>query len=119
VTVQEDHDLADHLLLGPGGRDAAGSHLTDAVHLLQAIRLCLDDIEHLVAEGAQELLGSGLLPTPTPPLNWITTMPNTAELFDTENIKSKTKSHQLSSSWTLALIVPAALVLHHGVVLRE
>ncbi len=30
---------------------------TDAVHLLQAIRLCLDDIEHLVAEGAQELLG--------------------------------------------------------------
>src|SRR6266496_5240437 len=57
VAVQEDHDLADHLLLGPGRRDAAGSHRTDAIHLPQAIRLRLDDIEHLVAEGAQELLG--------------------------------------------------------------
>src|SRR6266516_651999 len=57
VAVQEDHDLADHLLLGPGRRDAAGSHRTDAIHLPQAIRLRLDDIEHLVAKGAQELLG--------------------------------------------------------------
>ncbi len=32
MAVQEDHDLADRLLLGPGGRDAAGSHRTDAVH---------------------------------------------------------------------------------------
>src|SRR6266567_1284663 len=55
-TVQEDHDLADRLLLGPGGRDAAGSYRADAVHLPQAIRLRLDDVEHLVAEGAQELL---------------------------------------------------------------
>src|SRR6266516_7691689 len=36
--------------------DAAGSYRTDAVHLPQAIRLRLDDVEHLVAEGAQELL---------------------------------------------------------------
>src|SRR6266536_2793305 len=57
MAVQEDHDLADRLLLGPGGRDAAGSYRTDAVHLPQAIRLRLDDLEHLVAEGAQELLG--------------------------------------------------------------
>jgi hypothetical protein len=34
-------------------------------------------------------------PLRSPALNWITTMPNTAELFDTENIRSKTKSHQL------------------------
>jgi hypothetical protein len=57
MAVQEDHDLADRLLLDPGGRDAAGSYRTDAVHLSQAIRLRLDDIEYLVAEGAQELLG--------------------------------------------------------------
>ena len=31
----------------------------------------------------------------SPALNWIATMQNTAELFDTENIKSKTKSHEL------------------------
>ena len=54
--VQEDHDLADRLLLGPGSRDAAGSYRADAVHLPQAIRLRLDDVEYLVAEGAQELL---------------------------------------------------------------
>src|SRR6266487_873528 len=57
MAVQEDHDLADCLLLGPGGRDAAGSHRADAVHLPQAIRLRLDDVKHLVAEGTQELFG--------------------------------------------------------------
>src|SRR6266568_2573663 len=57
LAMQEDHDLADRLLLGPGGPDAAGSYRADAVHLPQAIRLRLDDIEHLVAEGAQKLLG--------------------------------------------------------------
>src|SRR6266700_7328819 len=57
MAVQEDHDLGDSLLLGPGSRDAAGSYRTDAVHLPQAIRLRLDDVEYLVAEGAQQLLG--------------------------------------------------------------
>jgi hypothetical protein len=28
MTVQENHDLADGLLLGPGGRDAASSYWT-------------------------------------------------------------------------------------------
>jgi len=49
----------DHLLLGPGSRDATGSYRTDSANLPQAIRLRLDDVEHLVAEGAQELLGIG------------------------------------------------------------
>src|SRR6266516_5743200 len=57
MAVQEDHDLADRLLLGPGGRDAAGAHRTDAIHLPQTIWFRFDDIEHLLAEGAQELLG--------------------------------------------------------------
>src|SRR5262249_56208413 len=57
MAVQEDHDLADGRLLGPGGRDSAGSYRTDAVHLAQAIRLRLDDVEHLLTKGAQELLG--------------------------------------------------------------
>jgi hypothetical protein len=55
--VEEDHDLADRLLLGPGGCDSAGSYRTDAVHLAQTIRLRLNDVEHLLAEGARELLG--------------------------------------------------------------
>ena len=57
MAVQEHHDLADRLLLGPGGRNATGSYRTDSVHLPQATRLRLDDVEHLVGEGAQELLG--------------------------------------------------------------
>jgi hypothetical protein len=55
--VQEHHDLADRLLLGPGGRDSAGSYGADTIYLLQAIRLRLDDVEHPLPEGAQELLG--------------------------------------------------------------
>src|SRR6266550_1868851 len=42
MAVQEHHDLADRLLLGPGGRNAAGSYRTDSVHLPQATRLRLD-----------------------------------------------------------------------------
>src|SRR5262249_31680791 len=57
MAVQENHDLADCLLLGPGGRDASGSYRTDAVYLLQAIRCRLDDIEYLLTKGAQKLLG--------------------------------------------------------------
>jgi hypothetical protein len=57
VPVQEHHDLAHHLLLRPGGRDAAGSYWTNAIYLLEAVRFRLNDIEHPVAEGAQKLLG--------------------------------------------------------------
>src|SRR5438132_3442037 len=44
TTVQEHHDFADRLLLGPGGRNATGSYRTDSVHLPQATRLRLDDV---------------------------------------------------------------------------
>src|SRR5262249_31797605 len=57
MAVQEDHDLAHDLLLGPSCGDAAGADGTDAVHLLQAMGLRLDDVEYLLAEGAQQLLG--------------------------------------------------------------
>src|SRR5262249_35701520 len=57
MAVQENHDLADCLLLGPGDRDACGSYRTNAVYLAQAIRCRLDDIEHLLAKGAPKLLG--------------------------------------------------------------
>ncbi len=57
MAVQEDHDLADDLLLGPGDGDAARPHRTDAVHLPQAVGLRLDDVEHLLPEGAQQFLG--------------------------------------------------------------
>jgi hypothetical protein len=57
MAVQEHHDLADRLLLGPGGRDAAGSYRTDAVNLSQAIQLRFDDVEYLIAERARELPG--------------------------------------------------------------
>ena len=55
--VQEDHDLADDLLLGPGGGDALGAHRADARHLAQALGLRFDDVEHLLAEGPHQLLG--------------------------------------------------------------
>ena len=57
MAVQEDHDLAHDLLLGPGAGDALGAHRADAGHLAQAIRLRLDHIEHFVAECPDHLLG--------------------------------------------------------------
>src|SRR5258707_10900980 len=57
VAVQEDHDLTDDLLLGPGRNNAARPHRANAIHLPQAVGLRLDDVEHLLPEGAQELLG--------------------------------------------------------------
>ena len=56
MAVQEDHDLADDLLLGPGVGDALGAHRADAGHLAQALGLGLDDVEHLLAEGSTSFL---------------------------------------------------------------
>ena len=50
VAVQEHHDLADNLLLGPGVGDALRPHFSDARHLAQTFRLGLDHVEHLLAE---------------------------------------------------------------------
>ena len=57
MAVQEDHDLADDLLLGPGVGDPLGAHGTDAGHLTKPIRLGLDDVEHLLPERLDHLLG--------------------------------------------------------------
>jgi hypothetical protein len=62
--VQEDHDLSDRLLVGPGGDDPSRTHGANAADLPQAIGLRLDDLEHLLAEGAQQLLGVGRADTP-------------------------------------------------------
>ena len=56
VAVQKHHDLADHLLLGPGIDDALRPDLAGPAHLAQALRSALDDVEHLLAEAADQLL---------------------------------------------------------------
>jgi hypothetical protein len=57
MAVQEDHDLADDLLLGPSSNDAARPYRPDGIHFPQVVGFRLDNIEHLLPEGAQELLG--------------------------------------------------------------
>ena len=57
--MQEDHDLPDDLLLGPGVRDALGPNRADACHLAKPIRLGLDDVEDPLPEGLDHLLGVG------------------------------------------------------------
>src|ERR1700722_14828188 len=64
MTVQEDHDLPHRLLLGPGSGDAAGSYRSDAVYLTQSVWRRLNNVEHLVAESAQQLLGVGRADAP-------------------------------------------------------
>ena len=56
VAVQEHHDLADHLLLGPGIDDALRPDLADPAYLAQALRRAFDDVEHRLAEAAHQLL---------------------------------------------------------------
>src|SRR5216683_4841683 len=57
VAMQEQHDLADHLLLGPTANDALRPLRADPGHLAQAARLLLDDLEHGIAESAHQLFG--------------------------------------------------------------
>jgi hypothetical protein len=57
VAVQEQHDLADHLLLGPAGDDPLRPLRADPSYLAQARRLLLDHVEHGLTEGAHQLLG--------------------------------------------------------------
>ena len=64
VAVQEHHDLADHLLLGPGVGDPLRPHLADAGHLAQTLRLALDHIEDLLAERPHQLAGVDRADTP-------------------------------------------------------
>jgi hypothetical protein len=57
VAMQKHHDLTHHLLLGPGSHNAACADMANAVNFAQTIRLRLDDVEHLLAESTQQLLG--------------------------------------------------------------
>jgi hypothetical protein len=57
VTVQEDYDLPDCLLLGPGGENVGGANRPDAVDFAQPLRRRFNDVEHLLAERPHELLG--------------------------------------------------------------
>ena len=56
VAVQEQHDLPDHLLLGPARDHSLSALRTDPGHLTQAARLLLDDFEHGFGEGSDQLL---------------------------------------------------------------
>ena len=56
VAVQKQHDLPNHLLLGPARDDPLRALRADAGHLTKAIGLLLDDVEHGFAEGAYKLL---------------------------------------------------------------
>jgi hypothetical protein len=47
VAVQEQHDLADNLLLGPASDDPPRSLRADTGHLTQTTRLLLDDLGRL------------------------------------------------------------------------
>jgi hypothetical protein len=55
--VQEQHDLADHLLVGPAGHDPFAAHRPDARHFGQALGVLFDHIEHGLAECLDQLLG--------------------------------------------------------------
>ena len=67
VAVQEQHDLADDLLLGPAGDDALGAFRADPADLSQPVRLLRNDLEHRLAEGPHELSGiDGADPTDHP-----------------------------------------------------
>ena len=57
VGVQEQHDLADDLLLGPAGNDARGALGADPGHLAQPAGLLLDHLEHRLTECTHQLLG--------------------------------------------------------------
>ena len=55
--MQEQHDLADHLLLRPAGNNAGGPLGSDAGHLAQTGRLLLDQFEHRRPERPHQLGG--------------------------------------------------------------
>ena len=57
MAVQEDHDLADGTLLGPALDDLAGPLRSDARQRAQPVGFRLDDLEHGIAEGGDQLAG--------------------------------------------------------------
>ena len=59
MRLEEDHDLADRLLVRPAGGDALRAQRTDALHFAQTSRRPLDDVEDGVAERGDQSLGVG------------------------------------------------------------
>ena len=57
VAMQEHHDFPDRFLFCPGGKNAGRANRSDSIDFAQPVRRCLDDVEHLFAEGAHQLLG--------------------------------------------------------------
>ena len=55
--MQEQHDLADDLLVSPAGDDTPGPLGADPRHFMQPLRLLLDQVEHCLAERAHQLTG--------------------------------------------------------------
>ncbi len=57
--MQEQHDVAHRALLAPGGRDPLGEATADPGHFPEALRAALDHLEHLLAEGGDQLASHG------------------------------------------------------------
>ena len=57
MSLEKDHDLADYSLIMPAFRDAFLTGNADASDLGQPFGLFLDDLEDLLAEGLDQLLG--------------------------------------------------------------
>ena len=58
--MQEQHDLADNLLLGPARSNALGPFRPNTLDLAQAPGILLDDIEHRLTEGLHQAFRIGL-----------------------------------------------------------
>ena len=57
MAVEEEHDLANDLLLAPAGDDAFRALRADPGHLAQPAWLLFDDLEHRLAKGANQFFG--------------------------------------------------------------
>lgn len=57
IGVEEDHDLADCPLIGPGESDAIGALWPNAAHLPQPMRLGFNDVEDLAPESPDKAPG--------------------------------------------------------------
>jgi hypothetical protein len=55
--MQEDHDLADDLLVRPCRRDLGGPHRTDTLDFPQPLGVGLDDVEYVLAKLPDHALG--------------------------------------------------------------
>jgi hypothetical protein len=57
MRVQEDHDAANDLLVGPAGGDPSGADFADAGNFAETLWRLLDDVKHRRTEGLHQLAG--------------------------------------------------------------